>query len=60
VAKETKDNENDVNYGVSILYDLTNEDWQVVRITHRGWNIEYEPVIFKRYSSQKPQVYPSK
>jgi hypothetical protein len=40
---------------------LTNEDWQVVRITaSRGWNIEYAPVVFRRYSNQKPQVYPSK
>jgi hypothetical protein len=60
VAKETTDNENDVNNGTSILYDLTNEDWQTVRITHRGWNIEYTPVVFRRYSNQKPQVYPSK
>lgn len=60
VAKETTDNGNDVINGASILYDLTNEEWQVVRITHRGWNIEYAPVIFRRYSNQKPQVYPSK
>ena len=61
VAKETTNNENDVNNGTSILYDLTNEDWQVVRITaSRGWNIEYAPVVFRRYSNQKPQVYPSK
>lgn len=44
----------------SICYDLTNPDWQVVRITHRGWDIEYTPVIFTRHSNQLPQVYPAK
>ncbi len=54
VAKETIDDENDVNKGTSILYDLTNEDWQVVRITaSRGWNIEYATVIFRRYIKPK-------
>jgi hypothetical protein len=46
--------------GNSILYDLTNPEWQVVRIAVTGWDIEYAPVIFTRYSNQIPQVYPSK
>ncbi|HJT47450.1 MAG TPA: DNA polymerase domain-containing protein [Nitrososphaeraceae archaeon] len=44
----------------SILYDLTNPEWQVVRIAVTGWDIEYAPVVFTRYSNQIPQVYPSK
>jgi hypothetical protein len=44
----------------SILYDLTNKDWDIVRITSNGWNIEKSPVIFKRYSNQLPQVFPSR
>ena len=55
VAKETTDDENNVNKGTSILYDLTNEDWQVVRVTaSRGWNIEYATVIFR--SGLKPKT----
>ena len=46
--------------GNSILYDLTNPEWQVVRVTETGWDIEYAPVVFTRYSNQIPQVYPSK
>jgi hypothetical protein len=46
--------------GISILYDLTNPEWQVVRVTESHWDIEYSPIIFRRYSNQKPQVHPSK
>jgi hypothetical protein len=44
----------------TIYYDLTNKKWQVIKITENGWNIEYAPVIFRRYSNQQPQVYPCK
>ena len=44
-----------------ILYDLTNKDWQIVKIdSENGWTIEYSPVIFRRYSNQQPQVHPSR
>ena len=45
----------------SILYDLTNEKWQCIKITDKGWDILDEtPIpIFMRYS-QIPQVQPSK
>ncbi|HJT49028.1 MAG TPA: DNA polymerase domain-containing protein [Nitrososphaeraceae archaeon] len=46
--------------GNSILYDLTNPEWQVVRIAVTGWDVEYSPVVFTRYSNQIPQVCPSK
>ncbi|MGA7900646.1 MAG: hypothetical protein WCA39_17500, partial [Nitrososphaeraceae archaeon] len=46
--------------GTSILYDLTNPEWQVIRVAVTGWDIEYAPVVFTRYSNQIPQVYPSK
>jgi hypothetical protein len=50
-----------------IYYDLANK--AAVKITatataadqhhhHDGWTIEQAPIIFRRYSSQKPQVYP--
>jgi hypothetical protein len=44
----------------TVYYDLSNKDWQVVKITKDGWSVEYAPVIFRRYSNQQPQVYPYK
>ena len=41
-------------------YDLTNKDWQVVKITPEGCSIELSPIIFKRYNSQQAQVHPSR
>src|SRR5205085_8072438 len=47
-----------------ILYDLTNKDWEFVRINSEGWSIEKSSntttPVFKRYKNQLPQVYPSK
>ncbi len=43
-----------------ILYDLTNKDWEIVKITPDGWSIERtEFAVFRRYNA-RPQVYPSK
>ena len=44
----------------TIYYDLTNKDWQVVKITENDWSIEYAPGLFRRYSNQLPQVHPCK
>ncbi len=44
----------------TIYYDLSNKEWQVVKITPEGWSIEPSPIIFRRYKSQQPQVYPSR
>ena len=44
----------------TIYYDLTNKDWQVIKITKYGWGIENMPIIFRRYNNQQPQVYPCK
>jgi hypothetical protein len=47
------------NNSHSIYYDLTNSNWEVVRITENGWSIEkLPPIIFRRYSNQQAQVYP--
>jgi DNA polymerase elongation subunit (family B) len=46
--------------GNSILYDLTNTHWQIVKVTDKDWSIEYAPIIFRRHSNQIPQVYPAK
>ena len=53
-----------------IYYDLTNRDWEIVKITKHGWNIEKHgflflsstspTILFKRYKNQSTQVYPAK
>jgi hypothetical protein len=44
-----------------IWYDLTNLQWQVIKITSADWELESNtPVIFKRYSHQASQVIPLK
>ncbi len=52
--------DNDSNDSNDILYDLTNKDWDIVRISEKGWDIEKSPIIFRRYSNQQPQVFPSR
>lgn len=43
----------------AIWYDLTNSDWQTVKITENGWTIENNPpILFKRFNHQKPQLLP--
>jgi hypothetical protein len=42
--------------GNDILYDLTDGDWNVVRVTAQRWNVEKSPIIFRRYSSQLSEV----
>jgi hypothetical protein len=44
-----------------LLYDLTNPEWDIVEITaDNGWRVTKAPAIFRRYSNQQAQVYPSK
>ncbi len=43
----------------SLWYDLTNPEWQVVKIDQHGWEIiDDSPALFKRQVHQKPQVEP--
>jgi hypothetical protein len=47
----------------TIYYDLTNKDWQVVKITESVWSVENSndvPIMFRRYQNQRAQVTPSK
>ena len=50
------------NDNVDYLYDLTNPNWEIVRVTDENWKVERHgsPIIFRRFSNQRPQVYPSK
>ena len=41
-------------------YDLTNEKWEVIEITSEGWRIVNNVTLFRRFSNQSPQVYPSR
>jgi hypothetical protein len=56
VALHNEDNNTIVYY-----YDLTNDNWEVIKITAEdsGWSVEKEsPLIFRRYNNQEAQVYP--
>lgn len=44
-----------------LWYDLTNKNWQVVKINKDGWEIiDNPPTLFKRYPHHKEQVTPAK
>lgn len=44
-----------------LYYDLTNEQWQAVKITSEGWEIVNQPpIIFKRYNHQKELCLPER
>lgn len=43
----------------AIWYDLSNEQWQAVKITKDGWDItDKPPPLFRRRPHQKPHVQP--
>ena len=44
----------------AIWYDLSNTEWQVIKITPNGWEIITDPpILFKRYPHQQAQVVPA-
>ena len=48
------------NIGDEIYYDLTDEEWNVIKIDKNGWQIiKDSPVLFDRFN-QKPQVQPDR
>lgn len=43
----------------TIWYDLADRDWRAVRVTSEGWEIvAAPPILFRRYSHQRPQPEP--
>jgi hypothetical protein len=56
------DSNSNKNKNNEIFYDLTNQNWEYVKITSEGWSIEksVDTPIFRRYKNQLAQVYPSK
>ena len=67
-AKAMYDNPNPVSLSVRVAehdgefwYDLTNNDWQAIRVSKDGWFIENEPpILFDRFRHQSPQAIPTK
>ncbi len=43
----------------SLYYDLTDPNWQGVKITKDGWSITALPPVFRRYKHQVAQVTPA-
>jgi hypothetical protein len=45
----------------TIYYDLTNDDWEAIKITAKGWKIvkgDELPILFKR-GANRAQIYPT-
>ena len=53
---------NSSNLRLVWYYDLINKDWEFIEITSAGWNIvkSNDLILFRRFSNQMTQVYPSK
>ena len=48
-------------YQKAFYYDLTDENWRVIRIDKEGWRIQGDPpLLFNRHGHQAPQVEPKK
>ncbi len=47
---------------VCYYYDLTNSNWEVIKVTRKGWNIvsNTQNPIFKRYKNSMSQSYPNR
>jgi len=46
-------------HGDSIVYDLTNSNYEAIEITSQGWGLmPHGHILFRRFSHQIPQVYP--
>jgi len=43
-----------------LWYDLSNNDWEAVKITQKGWEVvSTPPILFRRQSHQKGQITPT-
>jgi DNA-binding transcriptional MerR regulator len=43
----------------TIFCDLTNKEWEAIKIAPEKWTIEKAPILFRRHNAQ-PHVYPAK
>jgi hypothetical protein len=47
--------------GQSILYYLTNPNWEVIKVTPSDWRLDSNPpIVFRRHGNEQAQVYPEK
>lgn len=42
----------------TMYYDLTNPEFEAIKLTASGWSKQHAPIIFAHYSNQLPQVNP--
>lgn len=42
----------------AIYYDLSDKNWRAIKIDEDGWEIVDNPILFRRYAHQSPQVEP--
>lgn len=46
-------------YDGELSYDLTNDKWQIIKVTAKGWGLaEKPPIMFRRYAHNRTQVMP--
>ena len=45
---------------VEWIYDLTNDNWEFVKIISGDWHVIKNEIIFRRFNNQQPQAYPLK
>lgn len=58
-ASKTKVSTRTARYNNEIYYDLTNENWQIVKISLSGYEIISDaPIVFNRFSHQLSQALP--
>ncbi len=43
----------------AIWYDLSNDNWQVVKIDQKGWSVVDLPILFRRLNHQSRQLQPN-
>jgi hypothetical protein len=56
VAYDIKEDETGTTR-TTILYDLTNKQWEAIIITPERWTIEKAPIIFRRHNAKKQGKY---
>lgn len=59
-SEENKLNNRVFSTNGAFWYDLSNKEWQAVKITQDSWEIvDNPPALFRREQHQNPQIYPS-
>jgi hypothetical protein len=48
------------NFKLEWNYDLTNKNWEFIKITSNDWQVLNDGIFFRRYNNQQAQVYPDR